>query len=336
MIKSSDVKKMVLELMAGVLPPWVSGMTDMSSPSRVAKNTQKDGNPIELQRYTGVYNSVIGWAVAARRGGGNLFATFNQWRCLAKDVGFKGLIMPKGSSSTNVFLYPVMAKNVLDTSENRKKYPRFTIVKEDGKATGKLNPNILIGYGEFKVFHQSVITPELVAMVKDKYCSAKETEQDVNASAAQAMIDKLDLHIEWGQPSYAPCRDTVYMTDVHSFDKVSYYYGALIHEIGHWTGHPSRLGRESVSILNKPTAHTYSYEEMVAEWFACLQMSELGLIAKPKDLENHAAYLKGWKKRNPKPESILEAFFDAQSAVRFVSNKVKEQKEETEREAVAS
>ncbi|WP_073980849.1 zincin-like metallopeptidase domain-containing protein [Erythrobacter donghaensis] len=61
------------------------------------------------------------------------------------------------------------------------------------------------------------------------------------------------------------------------------------HELGHWTGHSSRLAREFGKRFGDKA---YAFEELVAEQVSARICYELGL---PADLhESHASYLSHW------------------------------------------
>jgi len=326
MKNTKDIKDMIMGMMADTLPPWVAGY-DLSTVMPCRMLTEKDS--VTMGRYSGAYNALLGYLTAHKLGGGNLFGTFKQWLAASRAVGHTGLVMPKGTKATNCFLRPCFLRPVADTPENRKKYPRAKAL-----ANGKLDPQTIVGWLDFKVFHESVIDADLVALIKEKAIDKKD-ENHFDPNEVEAFVASLGLNIEQGRPSYCPATDTIEMPDKHTYGRLSRYYESLIHEIGHWTGHSSRLNRDNKALSNR--LHQYSYEELVAEWFCCLKMDELGMVRGKRDLENQAAYLKGWKERNPDPESILNAFFEAQTALRFVNKITKGvEVEETEEVAEAS
>ena len=70
-------------------------------------------------------------------------------------------------------------------------------------------------------------------------------------------------------------------------------YATLFHELGHSTGHATRLARygtwEAQAAFG---SETYSNEELVAEMTAAFLCEETGIL--PATLENAASYLAGW------------------------------------------
>jgi antirestriction protein ArdC len=89
------------------------------------------------------------------------------------------------------------------------------------------------------------------------------------------------------------------------------YYSTYIHELAHWTGHPSRCARSLVAQFG---SQAYAFEELVAELGAAMVCNELGINS---ELEHHAAYLDGWL-------SILKgdkkAFFQAADRASVAAN----------------
>ena len=70
------------------------------------------------------------------------------------------------------------------------------------------------------------------------------------------------------------------------FDPINWHRTAL-HELGHATGHPSRLGRDlSGSIGTKK----YAFEELVAEMNAAFCCASLGIVPTVR----HADYIGSW------------------------------------------
>ena len=87
---------------------------------------------------------------------------------------------------------------------------------------------------------------------------------------------------------YDPSQDFVGMPNPDNFTHEADYYATVFHELVHSTGHPSRLDR-----LTKGTfgSESYSKEELTAEMgsaFLC------GVAGVERQLEQSAAYLKGW------------------------------------------
>jgi antirestriction protein ArdC len=61
------------------------------------------------------------------------------------------------------------------------------------------------------------------------------------------------------------------------------------HELSHWTGHTSRLGRD---LRNRFGSAAYAAEELVAELSSAILGAELGLPV--THLDHHASYIEHW------------------------------------------
>jgi hypothetical protein len=73
-----------------------------------------------------------------------------------------------------------------------------------------------------------------------------------------------------------------------SFPSPDAYYATALHELGHWTGHPSRLDRD----LAHPFGSVgYAKEELRAEIASLMVGDQLGIGHDPSQ---HAAYVKSW------------------------------------------
>ena len=83
------------------------------------------------------------------------------------------------------------------------------------------------------------------------------------------------------------------MPTIGQFDCSEAYYGTLFHELGHWTGHASRLDRFDAKKTALFGSDGYSREELVAEMTACFLCAHCQ-IDTPSIKTNQAAYLAGW------------------------------------------
>ena len=90
-----------------------------------------------------------------------------------------------------------------------------------------------------------------------------------------------------GRAYYAPAPDYIQMPPFESFRDSESYYGVALHELTHWTGNKSRLGRDFTSKRDP-----YAREELVAELGAAFLCADLGITAAPR--EDHASYLEHW------------------------------------------
>lgn len=93
-------------------------------------------------------------------------------------------------------------------------------------------------------------------------------------------------------PCYFPQRDLVHVPSPRLFYSAENYYVTLFHELGHSTGHPTRLGRFSVDVDVPFASQEYSREELVAELTSAFLCAEAGIAA--TSINDQAAYIAGW------------------------------------------
>jgi antirestriction protein ArdC len=89
---------------------------------------------------------------------------------------------------------------------------------------------------------------------------------------------------------YAPARDVIQMPPFEAFKDSESYYATALHELTHYTKHPSRLNREFGAKRFGDTG--YSREELVAELGAAFLCADLGIT--PEIRADHADYVGHW------------------------------------------
>lgn len=127
---------------------------------------------------------------------------------------------------------------------------------------------------------------------------------------------------------YYPTRDEIEVPEMSQYPKLEEYYSTLFHEMGHSTGHKSRLNRKELMDANYFGSHDYSQEELTAELTAAFLCAEAGI---DNTLDNSAAYLASWYKRLANdPKMFFTAAGKAQKAADLILNRVKEVPEAVE------
>lgn len=97
------------------------------------------------------------------------------------------------------------------------------------------------------------------------------------------------LHDQTDRCFYRGSEDKIHMVPKEGFEEAYEYYSTVMHEIGHATGHKSRMPRDKGPFGTEK----YAEEELRAEMASYLVTSELGLGHYP---ERHANYIEGWMK----------------------------------------
>ena len=134
--------------------------------------------------------------------------------------------------------------------------------------------------------------------------------------------------IKEGEPKafYRQSEDLVNMPKRNLFDGSEEYYSTLFHELGHSTGHPSRLGRFSENERHCFGSADYSQEELIAEFTAAFLCGEAGVVM--HTIDNSAAYIKGWlTKLRDDNKFVFQAAGKAQKAADYILNRKFEKEE---------
>ena len=92
---------------------------------------------------------------------------------------------------------------------------------------------------------------------------------------------------------YSMARDEIVLPERSQFKNAEGYYQTALHEVGHSTGHPDRLNRESLhqGIKDGFGSEAYAREELRAEISAMMSSDRLGVAYEP---QHATAYVKGW------------------------------------------
>jgi antirestriction protein ArdC len=122
---------------------------------------------------------------------------------------------------------------------------------------------------------------------------------------------------------YVPSKDTITVPAKGRFANIEEFYSTAFHEVGHSTGHTSRLNRFTDTTFG---SHGYGLEELAAEMTATMLCSEAGIES---TTENSAAYLASWITTiKEDPKVLVKAAGQAQKAADLVLGRTFEKTEE--------
>lgn len=114
---------------------------------------------------------------------------------------------------------------------------------------------------------------------------------------------------------YSPSLDAITMPLQEAFPSVSNYTSTIFHELGHWTGHKSRLDRAE-GMSGTFGSDTYAKEELRAEISSMFSAMAIGI---EHDTSRHMSYCQSWKKViKDDHNEIFRACADAQKITDFL------------------
>lgn len=247
--------KIITELEAGTAPwvrPW-SGEVDPFP-----------RNALSQRPYRGINNVLLGMEANSRGYTSNQWLTFRQAHQLGAHVR-------KGERASTIIYYEarMVEKEDADTVA-------------DGDETEKRFMPLL------KVF--SVFNVNQVDGLPESYAELAAVESDWDACAtAEQIIDGSGAEIrhQGFKAFYSPPNDLIYLPAKASFADASSYYSTALHELCHWTGSTSRLGRK---LGRRFGESAYAMEELIAELGAAFLSAHCRLDGQLQ----HASYIASW------------------------------------------
>lgn len=129
---------------------------------------------------------------------------------------------------------------------------------------------------------------------------------------------------------YDLARDRIVLPFRDQFQSGAGYYQTALHELGHWTGHPSRLNRSTLikGVEYGDDSKEYAREELRAEISSMITGDRIGLGHDPS---RHASYVGSWVRAlRDDPREIYRASRDAQEMSDFVLGRDRDRAETRE------
>ena len=273
----------------------------------------QDGTP-----YRGYNALILPWVKYDMGYKSDYWGTFKNWKS-------KGFSVKKGESSTAIIFSSPILEDYVDKDGKTKQRPKFWLYKvysvfnahqvqnEQGKLASNCEPYMMKRPAEVN------FTMDLTQKVIDSYLTSQDIELKEGGNRAY----------------YSPSQDFIGMPKKSSFfdngvTAEHSYKSTLLHEIGHSTGHESRLKRPFNNMFGDDD---YAFEELIAEFTAVFMSAHTGLAVSPP--MNHASYIKSWNKRYQEDSRyIVKAISKASKACQFIMDNscLAEQQEEEVKE----
>ncbi len=273
---------LIARLEAGTNPwrkPW-------ATPAELARPMRACGQP-----YRGI-NAIYLWLIAEARG-----YTVQTWMTYQQAAALGGQVRRGGASEIAVFF---------------KSYERTGIDDASGEDVTSRH-RVMRAYHVFNVAQIDNLPERFTRPPLRRVAPAEEHRAEVDAFIA---AQGADIRIGGDSAHYVPARDFIQMPRWQDFESYALYGSTAIHELAHWTGHKSRLGRELQNRFGSPD---YAREELIAEMASAMVGADIGLPA--GHLDNHAAYLASWLKLlRDDDTAVFKAAARAEEAAQFLLN----------------
>jgi len=249
--------KIVADLETGRVPwvqPWGTSMAKASL--AMPKNTATK------RRYSGI-NVLILWRAVIDRGfAGQSWLTFRQALGLGAHVR-------KGERGTTV----VYADRFVPSEERRR-------AERDGD-----EPEAIPFLKRFTVFN----TDQCDDLPAELATAPPPVPEGLILPQAEALIaaSHADFRIAGERAFYVPADDYIQVPRPDAYFEPINWHRTALHELGHWTGHSSRLARD---LSGNFASKSYGKEELVAEMASAFVCASLGIVPTVR----HADYLGAW------------------------------------------
>jgi antirestriction protein ArdC len=247
--------KIIAELEAGTAP-WVRPWTGEADPF--------PRNALSKRPYRGINSVLLGMEAHCRGYGSNQWLTFKQAQTLGGHVR-------KGERASTIIYYE---SRMVDKADDE-------TLADGNEAEKRFVPLI-------KLF--SVFNVNQVEGLPDSYQEAPAVEVDWDASATAEQIMECsgaEIRHQGFKAFYSPPNDLIYLPSQGSFADAASYYSTALHELCHWTGSTSRLGRK---LGRRFGESAYAMEELIAEMGAAFLSAHCRLDGRLQ----HASYIASW------------------------------------------
>ncbi|MCH7628173.1 MAG: DUF1738 domain-containing protein [Proteobacteria bacterium] len=278
--------RIIAELEAGRLPwvqPWDSAKCPCTMPA----------NAVSQRAYSGI-NVLILWAAAIEHG----FAS-QRWLTFRQAMAAGGHVRRGEKGTVVCYADRFVPRTERDRAQEAgseartiaflKRFTVFNLDQCDGL------PEDLAG---------AAVTPDPVLSIAEADRLIANTGADFRIGGAEAY--------------YVPSLDYVQVPPQAAFHEPIDWYRTALHELGHWTGHASRLDRDQQGRFGSVK---YGREELIAEMACAFTCAALGITPTVR----HADYIGAWLTLLREDEkAIFRAASGASKAADFLLGKGEE------------
>lgn len=265
------------------------------------------------KQYRGVNNFYLTIVSMMKGYSDNRWVTFNQME--EKGWTFKtdeeGKSLGKGAGVTIEFFE-------FRDRETKQRFDRHTLDgMTDEERQEYMKDNVYPVRRYYRVFNGDIIEgiPQKEEQVLDPSGKVERAERILD------YWNENEAKIIYGgnQAYYKPSTDEVHLPPREAFLDMAEFYSTAMHEVGHSTGHSSRLNRDLSSGFGSAG---YAQEELKAEIASLFMEQDLNISVSEKHIENNSKYIKNWLeiiKENP--NALFTAITDADKIAKYVVDK---------------
>lgn len=248
--------RIIADLEAGRVPwvqPWGTASAGIGMPH----------NAVSSRRYSGINVLTLWHAVVSRGFSSHAFLTFRQAAALGGSVR-------RGERGVGI----IYTRRFVPSSERRR-------ADTEGTATSGGIPFLK---------HFTVFSVDQCDDLPEHICLPPPPIPDgLILPHAEELITATGADFRIGGPSafYSPSHDYVAVPRPDDFHEPINWHRTAFHELGHWTGHATRLGRDQTGSFG---SKDYGREELIAEMAGAFVCAALGIVPSVR----HADYIGSW------------------------------------------
>jgi antirestriction protein ArdC len=253
----ADVTNQIIAALEAGTPPWRRPW----DPSKAGSF----GGPINgttNRPYRGINTLLLGMSPLSFGSGDPRWLTFKQ----AQE---KGWMVRKGSKASTVVFF-----KKLELGD-----------RADGNADERERRRIVPVLRSYPVFHASQVEG-----ISDYVPPTPGEVSWRTPEAAATILAASGVPVRTGgdRAFYSPSTDHIQLPTTSAFHGPDEWAATALHELGHASGHPSRLNRD---LRGRFGSNAYAMEELRAEIASAMMAAELGI---PSDIPQHASYVASW------------------------------------------
>lgn len=284
-------ESLIMQLKQGTAPwqkPWQAGDPLLSFPH----------NPTTGKRYRGI-NAL--YLMSKRR-------IDPRWMTY-KQAANMGAQVRKGEKSTTIQYWKFTEEHIKKDDHNH------PVSDSNGRPI-----KVCVKLERPRVFYAFVFNAEQIDNLPELIIDTPQWNPIERAEQILQVSSAVIQHGEYDRAFYRPATDKIHLPHKYQFETSDRYYATALHELGHWTGHESRLNRD---LAHPFGSEGYAREELRAEIASMLLGYELGIGHDPGQ---HAAYVASWiKGLEADPVEIFRAAADAEKIQEYVLAFVQQQ-----------